>query len=1071
MTYIPPLPPYPPPQQVTQSSNPTRPTLNRVFTPRESTLELLAGGGWQVPVVYGEDRVGGAVAKVAVVSYHLVMLVVWCVGEIDSIVDVLLSDGSALPAGITVTNYTGTTTQTVDSTLAAAFPGWANTLVATVAGQTVGLAYSVLDIPQGLITGVPRIIAQIKGRQVYDPRDVGQDENDPATWEWSDNPSLIKADFETNALFGRGRAIDWSSVEDAADANDDLISTEKRRTCNLSLLRQASVDDWSATLNGYAKCFTIDDGDQIKLLADRPRSASRSITDANVIHDNSGAPRLKLARRGLDDVPTVVRVIYTDKSTDQWRDASAYAKADGVDLGTVEWRESVVRLPGVDRYSQARREAIERYNAWHLTDLELREIIVDDTGLYDQAGDVVEITSARGLDAKGFTLASVEMVEPGRWRERGFEYQANVYSDSLESQPEVGDTSLPDPAAPPAITGLSLAEEVYQRKDGTYSSRIRATWDDPDFPFVLRYLIRTYDGPTLIFVGDSGADREYATPAIQEGITYTVDVAIISTTGATGESDIDQIIAQGNLLRPSDVSNFQGFEVGGEVRLSWDAAVDIGVLRYPVRYGVIDVTWDDATPIDVVDALRLVTRDIAEGTWDFLVKARDSVGLESENEARRTIPVTLDNSAYLVDSNEFDNPGLTNMEAFTLSRFDPKAYSVSDDGDTIATNLSASPLESNYPNVMATYHDSMTSTWLSETWDLGTSLSGDWRATMDGVTAVSESYSAWLELSSDASAWTQYPSLSAKTAARYARIRVEAETTATLRIAIPSATIRLNAVSRSESGSSTSLASGGKVITAEHAYTAVKSIIISPIGTSAIDWTNDDVRASVQQMNRLTYSRDLTQWTLSNVSASYNQTGLEGVANTASLVTDNETTNPATATRTITNFVGDTTNTARVFVKKDSDTSRFPKFRLSYTGGTATYLDVWLNTQTGASQGSVSGGGSGSQEVVDWDANWWLVLAQLQDVDSNTAATLIIFPAGGTTIGVASNSATGSIIVGNAEAYLYASREMVRTMDPVFCDDGVIEAGITKTEFDVYLFDAGGSQIANDFLWQLNAIG
>lgn len=108
--------------------------------------------------------------------------------------------------------------------------------------------------------GMPRAItAVIKGKKVYDPRldstftgDWGTGSGShrvatPGTWEWSDNPALIWADYRIDAVLGPGwdsGRIDYNSVAEAADLCDELVdippagspaTQEKRFTCNCVL--------------------------------------------------------------------------------------------------------------------------------------------------------------------------------------------------------------------------------------------------------------------------------------------------------------------------------------------------------------------------------------------------------------------------------------------------------------------------------------------------------------------------------------------------------------------------------------------------------------------------------------------------------------------------------------------------------------------------------------------------------------------------------------------------------------------------------------------------------------------
>lgn len=836
------LPDYPPhdEQQNEQARSPTvipRRILDSVAKAANERQQSIAGAGAFVPFGYGEFRTGPLIGQVANHNNRLVMLLVWCLGEVEAIDGLYLSDGTPAPASVTATHYTGTTTQGVDPTLAAAIAGWNNNLVATVRGQSIGLAYTVVEITAATDMGSPQFIAQIRGRKVYDPRDVGQLVNDRSTWLYSTNPALALADLESSSLYGRGKSVDWSSVSTVADSCDELVqATEKRRTIGLLINNQATVDTWVDTLSVYAGCFVINEGSTTKFVGNRPGSVTRSITDDDIVADKSGSPQISIKVKGSNSSPTVMRINYTDKSSSEWRDAPAYAYLAGALDGSLEWRESVISLPGIDRYSQAYREAVERLNSLTLTDMEI-SFSTHDEGLQDQKGDIINVTSSRGLSVKPFRITDVIPISAGRWTVSAHEYQSNVYSDNVETEPVFTDTDLPSPLNPPIPTGLSVNEEVYQLANGTFASRLSVTWTDGGFTYLDHWDVRVLDGATLVHQqGVSSA--EYVSPAVQDLVYYTVQVRTVSNVGAASEWAAANITAQGKFLIPGDVPSLSGFEVGGQVRLSWEPAVDLDVWRYEVRYVAQGGTWENGFLLDRVDALRLVSQDVPAGTWDFMVRALDSVGQYSANEARQTIVVTLDSGAFLIDSFSVASPVLTNVREFSLGRVDTVRRFVTEMSDTIASMFPNAM--STYTEPLATYHSSGSSEILSETWDIGTQVSGTWQAEID-ESAISGTTTSYLELSTDGVLWDQYVNLTAKVTARYARIRIQAATTSTILATIPTMLIRVDAVPRQENGSATSSATLPTTITTNNEYASAQAITITPQGTAARSATYDNV--------------------------------------------------------------------------------------------------------------------------------------------------------------------------------------------------------------------------------------
>lgn len=784
--------------------------LNAVATPPADTQLAVAADNAPLRIAYGPCRLGAQIADCLTYQNKLVILAVWCEGEIEAVDEVQLNDAAA-PAAVTVTSYTGTSGQTADATLTAAYLSHGVTYTDTLAG----IAYSVIVVPSGAVDGFPSVAAKIRGRKVYDPR--------TALTAYSDNPALALADFIESTTYGWGRDVNWASVETVADFCDELCGSEKRRLLGLVIDSVAPVAQHVEALRTYAGCWVAAEGAEVLLVADTTAASSMSFTDSSIV---AGSMRLK--KRGVQQVPTVVEVRWTDTTVTPWAEKPATAKAAGVDAGTTPRRESQVSLPGVQRYSQAMREATERLNKLSLSDLSC-EFVAFDEGLALQVGDVITVTHSIGLDAKLLRVTSIAAQEPGRWRIAAIEYDPAAYSDTVQAEPTYDDTSLPNPAEPPALSGLTLAEEVYQLENATYASRIRATWTEADYPYVAHYRVEVYQSGALVQTA-SVRTGEYATAALQEGVTYVVKVSAVSTIGAVGTWAQENLTSAGKGLVPGDVATVSTFEVGGTVYVSWTAAVDLDIWRYEVRYGSTAGSWDTATLIDRVDALRLTTSEVAAGAWRFYVKALDSVGQYSDTAAYSDVTVTSDASSFFVDAYDQDSPTLTNMASYTLDRTDANTYYVSEDGVAAATKFPSTA--STYTNVAATYQASQTCTWLGEaTDDFGQVLTGQWTGTAT-VAALAGSLTSYIGLSDDGAAWAYTAGLSLKDSGRFARLKHETTTTSVLKVTLPTQRIRLDAIPRREVGSGTSSATLATTITLDNVYAAVKTISITPAGST-----------------------------------------------------------------------------------------------------------------------------------------------------------------------------------------------------------------------------------------------
>lgn len=137
--------------------------------------------------------------------------------------------------------YTGAQT-TADPWLVAAFPGWS----ADHVGKK--LTYAVIEFDPSVsptnfddvfASGVPDITFDVSGFACYDPRNGAHNIADPATWTYSANPSIIKANYLIHVL-GMGLStgqVDWTSASAAADIDDQAVTlagggTEPRYQCS-----------------------------------------------------------------------------------------------------------------------------------------------------------------------------------------------------------------------------------------------------------------------------------------------------------------------------------------------------------------------------------------------------------------------------------------------------------------------------------------------------------------------------------------------------------------------------------------------------------------------------------------------------------------------------------------------------------------------------------------------------------------------------------------------------------------------------------------------------------------------
>jgi hypothetical protein len=517
--------------------------------------------------------------------------------------------------------------------------------------------------------------------------------------------------------------------------------------------------------------------------------------DSNNILDKS----VKFKKRGILNVPNMVEIGYTDTTVTPW--VENYARVD--QSTALSYIPSRISMPGINRYSQAKREAIERYNT-AFSDTVVTFGAFDET-LSLNVGDGVQfhhplLEAGSTKFFKPYRITGIQQTGYGKYNIATTEYEPSVYSETVATSPTFSDTNLPSINSPVAIptgilsvgntTGAAMTEEVYKNQYGIYTSRIRVKFFPADFPYVAEYQVELYNGstkleevriPAAATISYSnpytGVETRYeyvsssAVNLLDAGgspITYTIKIYTISIARTRSTSTDLTMTTAGKGAKPPDITNFTGYEIGGRVYLSWDEAVDIDIVGYKIKYGdkatlsALSTTsqWDSATALDITDTLKYNAANIASGDRRFLIKALDSVGQESVNPTIKDITVTKDSNSFNIGSATVTGAAVstsatTNMSSWT-ARPDPIKWWVSDFGetfsqggsslnDTISSQIALNPMNP---------HTNAKSVWCTSPVDFGSFTSGSSTGYYTGnltcqvyPTSIHGSYTIYLDYS------------------------------------------------------------------------------------------------------------------------------------------------------------------------------------------------------------------------------------------------------------------------------------------------------------------------------------
>lgn len=353
---------------------------------------------------YGQYRTGGPLACWEARKDKAYLLAMIHDGPIDSFVSFYLHDdpvtlvGDVVQSGtdgrywspdqrVKLFTRTGLATETAIADFMTGMPGyWTSAHRGDGIAQIAQVATNgkLVHFQHDFPNGEPNPSAVIKAQRVWDPRDVGQDESDPSTWLWSDNPALCYLHF---LMYDRGYGYDWSSDgvasfnsakftrrfgntlsywTDAADVCDEEVElaaggTEKRyRIGGQFFLDQdetAVVNQFIVSMDGWS---STDGQGGFVIYAGKFTPPTITLTDKDV-----RSLHLQYGMQAESRVNTVNATFtdpakqYNTSEADPWVDEAALLKAGRP-------RAEQMDLPWVQSYTQARRLAkrrMERHQA------------------------------------------------------------------------------------------------------------------------------------------------------------------------------------------------------------------------------------------------------------------------------------------------------------------------------------------------------------------------------------------------------------------------------------------------------------------------------------------------------------------------------------------------------------------------------------------------------------------------------------------------------------------------------------------------------------------------------------
>jgi hypothetical protein len=246
---------------------------NAIVHQVEQQSQVVAGQNNPIRIIYGRQIVGADICGIGNHEGNLILLCVWCEGEIDA-VETFWVNGQTPNEQISglATHYTGTATQGVDSRLRLAFSSGSY----TYNDAMPGIAYSVFEVRPGISAGFPQITALIRGLKVSSSFGGAK--------AYSTNPAYCLVDFIENTRYGMARAVDWTSVATVAAYADAMIGSpaEKRHQFSLVIDSPQAVESWLNVIRDYADCWVVPEGEGYRLVLDSTGTVGASKTISGI---------------------------------------------------------------------------------------------------------------------------------------------------------------------------------------------------------------------------------------------------------------------------------------------------------------------------------------------------------------------------------------------------------------------------------------------------------------------------------------------------------------------------------------------------------------------------------------------------------------------------------------------------------------------------------------------------------------------------------------------------------------------------------------------------------------------
>lgn len=783
-----------------------------------------------VPLLYGRRKIDGIPIPVGTDGDYIYICYVFCEGEIELFEKKFINDEEISEfSGLYVFyDHLGVLDEAYDTALHGCDSNW----IEPLAGTAYVAARFKADEK---FSGIPKLSAIVQGKIVYDHRIDAS--------AYSSNPALCLQDLKCSARYGGQVAagkIDYSTWDATANACDyDLGSGNVRHSLNYYIQNPTSIERIEAYMLLHFNGDIVYSNGEYKLNLHAARSSVATF-DQDTVWD------VVLGRPESSEYFNRVRASYTIPDDTFLEDEYSLESA-GLTTGDELLTEANFDFTGCASLSEVKRLCVYQLNS-RISDLKLELSTYDTQGLerFDRFTFSHDIHSLVAVD--------FYVLECNGSRLIATEYSADLFSDALVDNPEIPEADLPSPlAVPAAVTELSATELPSVAADQHVSSVVEITWTASTFAWVKHYEIWTKeDGDYILYAITTE-------PAIQVSSTgrYTTlyaQIVTVSELGVKSTAATVSCIIEGTPLLPIWKSGaaLTGAEAGDVAVLTWDkdGASPIATtgqatraFEYEIRRGRTGYTWDQSSWVATVSALNYMDRVAPSGTWDYLVKAINSMGAETATALSTSVTVTLNPNLSFNRNQPIELTGATvNQVVISPSNTDADiAFPQAAAYDAWAERFTGTAWTggpSGHPVWMTPTATSGTIDLVTAVTDMGAVFSGEFTLNYSSakIGTGTATLTAKLLYSLDNSFWTEVDLSSAEVlTARYLKAKfvwTSSDSDTCYYIEEP-VTVNVKANPVIEFGTATVGSGGSKTITFDMTFAAIDKVQLTPQGSSA----------------------------------------------------------------------------------------------------------------------------------------------------------------------------------------------------------------------------------------------